>query len=445
MALQEHNYWLTTAEFPVVDSGRPLPETVDVAVIGAGFTGLSAARTLAKRGAKVAVLESETIGWGASSRNGGMVLTGMKLGVNHLISRYGRELTQRMYAASLATIDCVEQIVREEGIDCDFSRCGHLEVACKQKHFDDYARQAEVIAREFQHTLRVVERQDLRAEIGSSIYFGGMVDEVSAGCNPARYVAGLGSAAIEAGAEVFEHTRVQSVQRDSRQGEGGWQLATARGPLWAHEVFVATSGYTGRATPALQKKLIPIGSFIITTEVLPEKLAQDLSPRNRMIYDSKNYLYYYRLTPDRRMLFGGRAAFFPENDQTVHRSADILRRGMIDVYPQLSDAKIDYVWGGTLDFAFDIMPHAGRLDGMYYAVGYAGHGVAMATYQGQKVAELMAAEQMPDHLQARRVEDMPENPFVGIPFPGAPLGLYNGRPWFLPLAGAWYKFLDWVS
>jgi len=445
MPLQEHNYWLTTVELPLVDATRPLPETVDVAVIGAGFTGLSAARTLAKRGAKVAVLESETIGWGASSRNGGMVLTGMKLGVNQLISRYGRELTQRMYAASLATIDCVEQIVREEAIDCDFSRCGHLEVACKQKHFDDYARQAEVIAREFNHTLRVVQKQDLSAEIGSSIYFGGMVDEVSAGLNPARYVAGLARAAMKAGAEIFEHTRVQSVQRNSRQGEAGWQLATSRGPLWAHEVFVATSGYTGRATPALQEKLIPIGSFIITTEVLPEKLAQDLSPRNRMIYDSKNYLYYYRLTPDRRMLFGGRAAFFPENDQTVRRSAAILRRGMIDVYPQLSDAKIDYVWGGTLDFAFDIMPHAGRLDGMYYAVGYAGHGVAMATYQGQKVAELMAAEQMPEDLHARRAEDKPENPFVGIPFPGAPLGLYNGRPWFLPLAGAWYKLLDWVS
>ena len=445
MPLQEHNYWLTTAEFPAVDAARPLPEAVDVAVIGAGFTGLSAARTLAKRGAKVAVLESETIGWGASSRNGGMVLTGMKLGVNQLISRYGRELTQRMYAASLATIDCVEQIVREEAIDCDFSRCGHLEVACKQKHFDDYARQAEVIAREFHHTLRVVEKQDLNSEIGSSIYFGGMVDEVSASLNPARYVAGLARAAMKSGAEIFEHARVQSIQRNSRQGEAGWQLSTSRGPLWAHEVFVATSGYTGRATPALQKKLIPIGSFIITTEVLPEKLAQDLSPRNRMIYDSKNYLYYYRLTPDRRMLFGGRAAFFPETDQTVRRSAAILRRGMIDVYPQLSDAKIDYVWGGTLDFAFDIMPHAGRLDGMYYAVGYAGHGVAMATYQGQKVAELMAAEQMPDDLQARRAEDKPENPFVGIPFPGAPLGLYNGKPWFLPLAGAWYKFLDWVS
>ena len=431
MTLQEQNYWLTTTEFPKVED-RPLPERVDVAVIGAGFTGLSAARTLAKRGAKVAVIEAETIGWGASSRNGGMVLTGMKLGVNKLISMYGRELTQRMYAASLATIDCVEQIIRDEAIDCDFSRSGHLEVACKQKHFDDYARQAEVIAREFNHQLRVVQKSELSAEIGSNIYYGGMVDEVSAGANPARYVAGLARAAIKAGAGVFEHTRVETLQRESSQGEMGWRIGTSRGTLWAREVFVGTSGYTSKATPALQKRLIPIGSFIITTEILPQALACQLSPRNRMIYDSKNFLYYYRLTPDRRMMFGGRAAFFPENDQTIRRSADILRRGMIDVYPQLRDVKVEYVWGGTLDFAFDIMPHAGQLDGMYYAVGYAGHGVAMATYQGQKMAELIAG-------------DKPDNPFVGIPFPGAPLGLYDGNPWFLPIAGAWYKFLDWVS
>jgi len=432
MALQERNYWLTTTEFPATDPSRPVPEVVDVAVIGAGFTGLSAARTLAKRGAKVAVLESETIGWGASSRNGGMVLTGMKLGVRQLKARYGAELTRRMYAASLASIDCVEQIVREEAIECDFSRCGHLEVACKQKHFDDYERQAEIIEVEFNHKLRVVRRNDLHEEIGSSIYFGGMVDEVSAGCNPARYVAGLARAAIKAGAEIFEHACVNEIERESRQGETGWKISTSRGSLWAHEVFIATSGYTGAATPALRNKLIPIGSFIITTEVLPKGLAQELSPRNRMIYDSKNYLYYYRLTPDGRMLFGGRAAFFPENDQTVRRSAELLRRGMIQVYPLLRDARIEFVWGGTLDFAFDIMPHAGQMDGMHYAVGYAGHGVAMATYQGQKIAELMAG-------------DKPENPFVGIPFPGAPFGLYNGKPWFLPLAGAWYKVLDWVS
>ena len=440
MAVQEKNFWLTTVDILRTDPARPLPESVDIAVIGAGFTGLSAARTLARSGANVAVLEAETIGWGASSRNGGMVLTGLKLGVNILISLYGRERTQRMYAASLATLDCVEQIIHEEGIDCDFARRGHLEVACKQKHFDGYARQVETIAREFNHELRIVPRQELHSEIGSSIYYGGMVDEVSAGLNPARYVAGLALAAMKAGATILEGVRVLKIEREARQGTQGWRITTARGghsgktqsTLWARDVFVGTSGYTGAATPALRKKIIPIGSYIITTEVLADTVAHELSPRNRMIYDSKNYLYYYRLTPDDRLLFGGRAAFFPETGNSIRQSAEILRSGMIDVYPQLRDVKVEFVWGGTLDFAFDIMPHAGQMDGIYYAVGYAGHGVAMATWQGQQMAKMIAGEK-------------PENPFVGIPFPGAPLGLYNGRPWFLPFAGAWYKFLDWVS
>ena len=411
---------------------QPLPETTDVVVIGAGFTGLSAALALAKRGAKVVVLESETIGWGASSRNGGMVLTGLKLGVNKLISMYGRELTRRMYAASLETIATVERVIKEENIACDFARCGHLEVACKPAHFDDYARQVEVIEREFNHQIHVVPRDQLRSEIGSDIYYGGMVDEISAGLNPARYVAGLGEAAFRAGAQISERTRVQYIQRETRGGAPGFKLNTSRGTMWAGNVLVGTSGYTGPATPALRKKIIPIGSFIITTEVLPEALARELSPRNRQIYDSKNFLYYYRLTPDNRMLFGGRAAFFPESEKTIRKSAEILRLGMIDVYPQLRDTKVEYAWGGTLDFCFDIMPHAGQIDGIYFALGYAGHGVAMATYQGQKMAEWIA-------------NGKTDNPFAEIKFPGAPLGLYNGKPWFLPFAGAYYKILDWVS
>src|SRR5437867_2284377 len=222
------------------------------------------------------------------------------------------------------------------------------------------------------------------------------------------------------------------IERATRQGTLGWRVSTARGSLWARDVFVGTSGYTGSVTPGLKKKIIPIGSYIIATEVLPEAPARELSPRNRMIYDSKNYLFYYRLTPDRRMLFGGRAAFFPETSSTIRRSAEILRRGMVQVYPQLRDIKVEYAWGGTLDVAFDIMPHAGKMDGIYYALGYAGHGVAMATYLGTKLGEAICGAS--DSL-----------PFADIQFPGAPLGLYNGRPWFLPLAGAWYKALDWVS
>ena len=431
MSTQEKTFWLDTVRMHV-PARQPLPESVDVAVVGAGFTGLSAARALAKSGAKVAVLEAETVGWGASSRNGGMVLTGLKLGTNTLVARYGREVTRRMYAASLASIDCVEQIVREENIECDFARCGHLEVACKAKHFEEFRAGAETVAREFNHQLRIVPKEQLAAEIGSSIYHGGLVDETSAGVNPARYVSGLARAAERAGAAIFERARVREIVRETRQGNAGWKITTSAGTVWARDVFVGTSGYTSGITPALQKKIIPIGSYIIVTEVLPDKLAEELSPRNRMIYDSKNYLYYYRLTPDRRMLFGGRAAFFPESAGTIRSSAEILRRGMIEVYPQLRGAKVEYVWGGTLDFAFDIMPHAGQMDGIYFALGYAGHGVAMSTYLGLEMAKRI--------LQGRD-----ENPFAGIPFPGAPLGLYNGKPWFLPFAGAWYKVLDWLT
>ncbi len=432
MTMQEKNYWLDTVSIPSENSTGPLPENVDVAVVGAGVTGLSAALHLAKRGAKVAVLEAETFGWGASSRNGGMVLTGMKLAVPTLISRYGVALVRRMYAASLASIDCTEKIVAEEAIACDFSRCGHLEVACKQAHFNGYAESAGQIKREFGHELRIIPRGELRAEIGSNIYFGGMVDETSAGLNPARYVGGLAQATQRAGATMLDRTRVEGVGMETTNGNRKYRVRTSRGALLARDVVLASGAYTTQATPALRKKIIPIGSYIIATETLPEALARELSPRNRMIYDSKHFLYYYRLTPDRRMLFGGRAAFFPENENTVRQSAEILRRGMIDVYPQLRDTKVEYVWGGTLDFAFDVMPHAGQMDGMYYSVGYAGHGVAIGTYLGTKIASVISG-------------DANDIPFWGIPFRGAPLGLRSGHTWALPLAGMYYKFLDWVS
>jgi glycine/D-amino acid oxidase-like deaminating enzyme len=427
----ESNFWLTTISMPAATPGN-IPSHADVVIVGAGFTGLSAARALAKRGATVAVLETNTIGWGASSRNGGMVLTGLKLSAETLAKRYGMELTRRMYATSLASIDLVEQIVREENIDCSFSRCGHLEVACKQSHFDAYARSVEVIAREFHHELRIIPDKELGSEIGSSIYFGGIVDETSAGVNPAQYVSGLAAAALRAGARVYENARVQGIQRNSQNGSAGFTVLTSRGNILAQNVLIATSGYTSAATPALQKKIIPIGSFIIATEPLPQDLARELSPRNRMIYDSKYYLHYYRLTPDNRMLFGGRAAFFPETKNTIRRSAEILRRDLVEVYPQLRNSKIEYAWGGTLDFCFDTMPHAGQMDGIYYALGYSGHGVAMATYLGTKLAEVISGSKN-------------EIPYAAIPFPGAPLGLYNGKPWFLPFAGAYYKVLDWVS
>src|SRR5436853_5844259 len=432
MPIREKNYWLETVATSPAPSAGDLPDYADVAIVGAGYCGLSAARTLAKRGVKVAVFEAETFGWGASSRNGGMVLTGMKLPVPTLIKRYGREAVRKMYAASLATIDCVEHIVREENIDCNFSRCGHLEVACKQAHFDGYEESAALLQREFSHKMRIVPRRELRGEIGSDIYFGGMVDESSAGLNPARYVAGLALAALRAGACLYDHTRVTSVEPERNKNAHKFRVHTSRGVITAREIILASGAYTTGATPALRKKIIPIGSYIIATETLPADLARELSPRNRMIYDSKHFLYYYRLTPDNRMLFGGRAAFFPATESTVRQSAEILRRGMITVYPQLCDTKIEYGWGGTLDFNLDVMPHAGKMDEMYFAVGFAGHGVAAATWFGTKLAEMISG-------------NINSIPFAELPFPAAPIGLRSGRTWALPLAGLWYRILDFFT
>jgi glycine/D-amino acid oxidase-like deaminating enzyme len=426
--MKQQIYWHTTVAMPDDSDLTPLPDKVDVAIIGGGFTGLSAARTLAQRGTSVAVLEANTIGWGASSRNGGMVLTGLKLGMGTVFKRYGRELARKLFQYSLDSVDLVEQIVKDENIDCGFARHGHLLVANKPKQYDDIQSDVDFMAREFNHEVKHVPPGELRKEIGSGMYHGGLVDEVSGGLNPAQYVAGLARAAVKAGATLCARARVTGLERS----EDRFFIQTVRGPIQAESVLVATSGYTSKVTKKLQRKIIPIGSFIIATERLSDELASELSPKNRMIFDYRHYLNYFRLW-DNRMIFGGRAAFFPENEKTIERSAEILRREMVSVYPQLKDVKVEYAWGGTLDFAFDMMTHVGQTDGMYYSLGYAGHGVAMATLSGKRVAEAMLAGGIQDH------------PLSQFDFPGAPLGLYDGRPWFLPFAGAWYKILDWVE
>ena len=421
-------YWHTTVQMPDDSQLAPLPETVEVAVIGGGYTGLSAARTLAKQGVRVAVLEANTIGWGASSRNGGMVLTGLKLGMQTVMKRYGQEIAKRLFQCSLNSIDMVEQIVKEENIECGFARYGHLLSANKPKHFHALEEEAEFMEREFQHKLQLIPRGQQRSEIGSEIYHGALLDECSGGLNPAQYVTGLARAAEKAGASLHARAGVTRLERMGKR----FLVETERGRLSAEKVLVGTSGYTGSVTKKLQKKVIPIGSFIIATETLPDELVRELIPNGRMIFDYKHYLNYFRLW-DKRMIFGGRAAFFPETSSTVQRSAEILRREMIQVYPQLQDVKVEYVWGGTLDFAFDRMTHTGEMDGIHYSLGYAGHGVAMATYLGKTVAEAMLKGNIKEH------------PFASFDFPSAPLGLYSGFPWFLPLAGAWHKFLDWVE
>ncbi len=429
MPLQEKVYWHDTVEMPSSEGFTELPARIDLAVIGSGIPGLSAAYHAAKRGLQVAVLEAETIGWGASSRNGGMALSGLKLDCETAEARYGHDLAQELFADSLAALDTIENLIHQEQIECGFERTGHLLLANKPQHFVAMQHEAEWVNNHFKHPTRVIPKHDLQAEIGSQIYYGGQVDESSAGVNPAQFVAGLAMAVERAGGVLCPHTRLLQVESIPE----GHRLITSRGKLIAGEVLVTTGGYTSHATPSLQRRIIPIGSYIIATQVLADDLAHSLIPYRRMAFDYRHFLNYFRLSADNRLVFGGRAAFFPETQTTIRDSARILQREMIRVFPQLKNTELEYAWGGTLDFAFDQMPHAGQIEGIYYALGFAGHGVALGTQLGMRVAHA---------ILDGTIKDLPYNAY---PFPTAPLGLYNARPWFLPLIGLWHRILDLVE
>ncbi len=426
MTLKEKVFWHDTTVMPTEENLRDLPSKVDIAVVGGGIPGLSAARQLAKRGASVVVLEAETIGWGASSRNGGMALTGLKLDAAVVEVRYGHDLTRQLFDDSIASLNTVEQIISHEQIDCGFARTGHLLLANKPAHYEAMQMEAEWFRQHFNYVFRTIPRSELQEELASDVYYGGLVDATSASLNPAQYVAGLAKAAERAGATLHPHARVLQIDKVS----GGYQLRTQRGVIGARQVLVTTGGYTKAATPNFQKRIIPIGSYIIATEPIAENMARQLIPHNRMVFDYKHFLNYYRFSADHRMVFGGRAAFFPETPSSIRDSARILQHEMVHIFPQLKDVKVEYAWGGTLDFPFDQMPHTGQLDGIYFALGFAGHGVALGTHLGLKIA---------DAIMDGQVAEMP---YAAYPFPTAPLGLYHGNPWFLPLIGLWHRILD---
>jgi glycine/D-amino acid oxidase-like deaminating enzyme len=422
--LKETPYWWDSAA-PAALPPASLQKSVDVAVIGGGYTGLAAALRLASGGARVAVLEKESVGWGASSRNGGQVLTGFKVGASELVERFGRERAREMFRFSLDAIAFVEALVRSAGIDCGFRRSGHLDAAWKPAHFERMRREADLLARDFGHEVRLLDRAQQAAELGSDLYHGLMLDEHSACLHPARYVRGLAAAAAAAGAAILEGTPVLRVRRKT----AGFQISTGAGVVEARDVVVATNGYTDAAAPALRRRVVPIGSYIVGTAPLPAELARRLLPRDRVVFDSKEFLYYFRLTEDRRLLFGGRAQFLPSTPSSTRTSAAILRHAMLEVFPGLQDVELEYAWSGNVCFTLDRLPRAGVLEGVHFAMGYGGHGVALASFLGDLVARRLLGEKLQDPLR-------------DLAFP--PIPLYEGRPWFLPLAGAFYRLKDWL-
>lgn len=399
-----------------------LPERTDVALIGGGYTGLAAARVLARRGVDVTVLERHAVGWGASGRNGGFVLPGYKREPEALARRLGLDEARRLFTLSVEAVHGLEALIAEEDIDCAYARCGAVVLAARSGHMRGLERSRRFLRGSLGLDADLLGPGEIAAEIGSTRYHGGLVDPLAGSLHPARLAAGLAGAAERAGARIVEGTELRGLRWEG----AGFALQTSGGPLRARQVLVATNGYTGPAVPALQRRVVPIGSYLIATAPLPPDLARRLIPRGRVLSDTKNLLFYFRLSPDGRMVFGGRAAFTPT---PVARSAAILMRGMREVFPELSSTPVEYAWGGQVAFTLDQMPHAGRLEGVHYALGYCGHGVAMATWLGARVGEALAG----DGTMPRLAE-----PFCAPP-------LYRGRPWFLPLVGDYYRVRDWLG
>ena len=424
---QQQCFWL--AESPATKSyaNKPLPQKADVVVIGGGYTGASAALRLAKGGAKVVLLESNHIGWGASARSGGQSLSCMHDNFVDMIKHHGMERAKAMFMAAVHASDAVERIVTEENIDCGYERCGHIEAASKPAHFQKLTEEHEALERELGYKTQIVTRAAMAGEIATTVYDGLLVNDRSGKVQPAKFVQGLAMAAERAGADIHEGTRVVAIERreDSASRNGiRFTVRANRGTIDAKEIFVASNAWIGEIIPQFRSRVFPAESFIIATEPLRDDLVQRLVPHNRVIFDTKTLLSYYRFTGDNRMAFGGRDALI---SASAERNIASLRKGMLEVFPELRDAAIDYYWHGTLGLTMDQTTHAGNVDGLWYSMCYVGHGVTLATYMGEQMANAILGVDY-------------ENPFDGLNIPHAPF--YRGKAWFVDIGKMWYRLMD---
>ncbi|MEJ1129834.1 FAD-binding oxidoreductase [Variovorax sp. CCNWLW225] len=419
-------YWLDTAPRFTGGQAEVPGGDVDVAVVGAGFTGLSAAIALAKKGASVAVLDAGNVGSAASGRNGGMCNNGFAQDYCALSGKLGRERANMLYRAFDAGVSKVESLIAEEGIDCDFKRVGKLKLAAKPEHYDKLARSQALMAKECDPDTHMVTRAELRSEIGSDQYFGGMVFGKSAGMHVGRYGHGLAVAAAKRGVRIYENAPVVGLKR---QGGSVHQVETPGGSIRARQVLLATGTSAVGPLAWFRRRIVPVGAFIIVTEPLPVEVLDRLTPRRRMTTDTKNFVNYFRVTPDNRLLFGGRARFAATNPKSDVKSGAILQRSLVQVFPELRDTRIDYCWGGMVDMTRDRLPRAGERNGLFYSMGYSGHGTHMSTYMGAIMAEVLNGR-----------ADL--NPWRDFDWPAIPG--HFGKPWFLPIVGAYYRFQDLV-
>lgn len=418
------SYWLDTR--PAFRDGRegPVEGHAEVVVIGGGFTGLSAALELASRGVQVTVLEAGQIAGEASGRNGGQCNTGLAHDYASLAQKIGAPQAKAFYRAYESAVATVDSIVTTHGIDCDFMRTGKLKLAAKPEHFAKLEKTYEVLLREVDQDIELIPRERLRAEIGSEGFYGGLLQRNGAQMHMGKFGVGLAQAAVRHGARIFEQAPVTQMKR--LDGER-YEITCARGTIRADRVLVATGASQLGPFQWFRRRIAPVGSFIVVTEPLPREQLERLFPTRRAYVTSRHIGNYFRVTPDNRLLFGGRARFAMSSPRSDEKSGQILRAGLAAYFPELANVRLDYCWGGLVDITADRLPRAGQHEGLYYSMGYSGHGVQMSVHMGRVMADVLYGAGA-------------SNPWRDLAWPAIPG--HFGHAWFLPFVGAYYRLQD---
>ena len=398
----------------------------DVAIVGGGLAGLSAALELAQRGLAVRLLEAREVGWGASGRNGGQAIHGLACDQDTIEQQLGLDEAKRVWAMSIEALDLLRQRIARHGIDCDW-RDGYLGLATSARKGAALAAWADRMGSVYGYPLRRIGPGEVRDWIASPRYHSGVHDPRSGHLHPLKYTLGLARAAAAAGAVLHERTPVQAL----RHGEPA-QIVTARGTVSARRVLLAGNVYLHGIAPALEPRIMPVGTYIACSERLDPALADSLVPSRSAVCDTNFVLDYFRTTNDHRMLYGGRVSY---STVTPARLPESMRRRMVQTFPQLAAAKVEYAWGGFVDISMSRAPDFGRLPGhgnVYYLQGFSGHGLALTGLAGRLVAEAMAADAGPFDVFARLKHRA---------FPGGSLM----RMPALVLGMAWYRLRDMLG
>ena len=424
MSQYPDSYYFATANDGAITEHPQLNESLraDVCVIGGGYTGVSAALALREKGYSVVLLEAERIGWGASGRNGGHAGGDPRHGVEELEEMYGKDEARRHFDLNAAALQHVKDRIAEHKIDCDF-RPGIIHATFSAKETEESRHEVDYLRAQYgaKH-ISFVSPEEMSDKIASPCYHGGIRDADSGHLHPLNFVLGLAKAAKDAGVQIFEKSAVLSYDQNSPV-----TIKTEHGEVVADKVVLGANGYLGKLEPRVAGKIMPINNYMLATEPLPEELCRELIRDNEAVSDTLFVVNYYRLSADNRMLFGG-----GENYRPGHFPKDIkgyVRKRMLRIYPQLADVNIDYGWGGTLAVTMNRMVHFGRLDNLYFAQGYSGHGLVLSTFAGTLIADAIAGDDDGFDVFAR----------ANVPtFPGGTLLRWPG----LVAGMLYYSFLD---